>query len=109
MKIKTIVHENPGKFDDQVNEMLARGYMLGLRTTITVANELAHYAQLVELNPTPGLTDPMETVRAIREVCLATSLEDCLGGKCPLEEWCSQLAKGNDPTDWVLPGEEAAP
>lgn len=112
MKIKTIVHDDPKEFDKQVNKALKKGYVLGHRGTLPGATLVAHYAQLVRLDPaperSPGLPDPMAAVRAIREMCLATSVIDCTDGKCPLEGWCGQLEKGGDPTDWVLPGEEAA-
>lgn len=110
MKIKTIVDDDPREFDAQVNAALAEGYMLGHRGTLQGTKvTVGHYAQLVLLDPAPGLPDPLGAVRAIREMCESTSLADCTGGKCPLEEWCQQLASAGDPTDWVLPEEEAAP
>lgn len=119
MKIKTIAYKLSGDnlqtFDDQVNAAMAEGWQLVKREVLPGMNLGAAYfaphlcAELVQLDPAPGLPDPLEALRSIQAMCLATSTTDCLAGKCPLEEWCQQLAKGGDPTDWDIPGEEAAP
>jgi hypothetical protein len=108
MKIKTIVHDEPGTFDEQVNAKLEEGYLLEQRGLIVpnTAGTVAHYAQLVLPDP-PAEPEPMEidaiqALRQIKEFCASVPPHTCQTG-CPLYNWCEQLAEGGDPTDWHLP------
>ena len=108
MKIKTIVHDNPGEFDNQVNRMLGKGYILGERRTISLQTKLAHYAQMVQLDepeelPEPQPLDPFEALRQLQEFCDSNQCEGC-----QLYDFCTRhLPKNEGPADWELPGEEA--
>lgn len=121
MKIETVVYrlDDQGRrhFDAKVNSLLSEGWALVRREVLPGADLgdcyfAPHlYAELAKLDPSPEpeQADPMAALRAIQAMCLNTSVTDCNCGKCPLDAWCQQLAKGGDPTDWDLPGEEAAP
>lgn len=124
MKIKTIVTntDNVETFDAQVNELLAEGWILGKREVLPGMNYNANnwarralYAELVLLEEAdklpaepaePQLPHPIEALHIIRDACESIPEKDC-GDGCPLNEWCKQLRRGGDPTDWVIPGEEA--
>lgn len=107
MKIKTVVHNYPNRFDDFVNQYLEKGYLLEERGVMPVGGdgEVYHYARLVLLDPPaetePEEFDPIQALYAIRRFCDAQ--EKC--GVCPIYSWCCQLSKGGDPTDWELPEE----
>lgn len=114
MKIKTVIHDNPGMFDAQVNELLAEGYMLGERSIIKAGpaglEQTYHYAQLVLLDPVPEPEqgDPVEALRCIRDFCEAMPKEKCLTPECPLSNWCYIFTEdGVSPAQWTIPGEEA--
>lgn len=113
MKIKTIVHDHPDDFDDLVNEALEDGYILEHRGTLQGTEvKVGHYARLVLLDPLPATTehlplDPIEALHAIKDFCEGVSVEDCCSDRCPLYDWCTQLRRGGDPTDWKLPEKEA--
>lgn len=105
MKVKTIVHGNPGEFDDQVNTMLEKGYLLEHRGLLgpTGIGEIKHYAQMTLPDPAPESQpveiDPWGALRLVKAACNAVT--DC--DDCPISGWCNQLLQGGDPTDWVLP------
>lgn len=111
MKIKTIWDTRPDRFDERVNQHLEEGWLLGKREVIPDTRNLDDsvlYAELAMLDPAPEVDelpplDPFEALRAVKEFC--DTVDEC--GTCPLYDWCCQLQKGGDPTDWKLPGEEA--
>lgn len=108
MEIRTVMHYNPVDFDQQVNEALADGFTLERRDLVfSTTGAGHHFAQLTKKDPEPEPVpaDPIDLVRAIREVCLATDGDDCGTDRCPLNAWCEQLRAGGDPTDWILPAE----
>jgi hypothetical protein len=118
VKIKTICYglDNTGlvAFDKDVNDALADGYRLikrevlpGVRYTDTRWGNRCLYAELVKLDPPaePETPDPLDLLRQVREACLQVPSNGCNREGCPMFDWCEQLRKGGDPTDWVLPGE----
>ena len=112
MKVKTIVHGNPGEFDNQVNTMLEKGYLLEHRGLIgpTGIGEIKHYAQMTLPDPAPEHEhehehepveiDGIQALHIVKAACLAHK-GPC--NDCPMTNWCEQLQHGGDPTDWVLP------
>lgn len=119
MKIKTICYrlDKANDFDDEVNRVLAEGWQLVKRTvlpgkalTADTYNNRMLYAELVKLDPPaePETPDPMDLLRQVREACLRVPSNGCNPEGCPMFNWCEQLRRGGDPTDWVLPGEVQA-
>lgn len=113
MKIKTIWTKDLIGFDNQVNEALAEGYQLTRREVLPDTANLDQsvlYAELVKLDPPaePETPDPMDLLRQVREACLRVPSNGCNPEGCPMFNWCEQLRRGGDPTDWVLPGEVQA-
>lgn len=109
MKIKTIVHDYPCRFDDLVNQALEEGYLMEERGVLPVGGDGAiyHYARLVRLDPEPGpgQIDPIQALHQIKEICEAVT-DSC--DNCPIKDWCfGPLKNGDDPTDWELPEVEA--
>lgn len=106
MKIKTIVHDEPGCFDEQVNQMLEEGYILGERGLIVpnTAGKVAHYAQLVLPDPPaePAPFDPGLALHQVQTFCHSVDQNDCGTDRCPLNGWCQRLRDCADPTDWDL-------
>lgn len=113
MKIKTVyvplrdTADHPAVFDDQVNDLLAEGWMLGTRKIVEAqagASIDVLYAELVLLDPEPEPEpfDPLDLLRQVKEFCRGVDV--CIN--CPLADWCQQLRKGGDPTDWDLPAPE---
>ncbi len=111
MKIKTIVHDDPCRFDDQVNQALEEGYLMEERGVLPVGGDGAiyHCAKLVLLDPPaePETPDPFQALRQVQEFCHSIPTERCNAGGCPLRYWCAALEGGGDPTDWELPEVEA--
>lgn len=112
MKIKTVVSSSPDDFDNQVNQLLEEGYMLGARDLVQTPAGTKDYfhAQLVLLDPVPEpeQPDPLEALRNIRDFCEAVPTEKCLTPDCPLSPWCHNYTEdGISPSDWLVPGEEA--
>ena len=114
MKIKTITRnfEWVDEFDQLVNEALAEGWHLTKREVIPGVAGVNHsrrllYAELVQLDPEPAPEaqplDPIEALHTVREFCIG--VDKCIN--CPLVDWCSELRKGGDPTDWEIPEKEA--
>jgi hypothetical protein len=119
VKIKTICYalEATAKFDEEVNAALAEGWQLvrrdvlpGMSYTETNWAKRALYAELVKLDPPaePETPDPMDLLRQVREACLRVPSNGCNPEGCPMFNWCEQLRRGGDPTDWVIPGEVRA-
>lgn len=115
MKIKTVILKNAVKFDQQVNRLLAEGYMLGERRVLMTSPVLTHYAQLVQLDPEPQeqpepqplddfkAMDAIEALYVVRDFCDSNQCEGC-----QLHDFCARhLANNEGPADWILPGEEA--
>lgn len=113
MKIKTIWDTRPDRFDESVNKHLEEGMTLARREVIPDTKDLdksVFYAELVKLDPPaePETPDPMDLLRQVREACLRVPSNGCNPEGCPMFNWCEQLRRGGDPTDWVLPGEVRA-
>jgi hypothetical protein len=114
VKIKTVSSSFDwrGDFDNAVNEALEKGWQLVKREVIPGSpNDSARlYAELVKLDPPaePETPDPMDLLRQVREACLRVPSNGCNPEGCPMFNWCEQLRRGGDPTDWVLPGEVRA-
>jgi hypothetical protein len=117
MKIKTIISRlnYPATFDAEVNEAQEEGWRLVKREVLLGTPGDADstrllYAELVQLDPEPEAPaepetlDPIEALHVVKEFC--HTVPKCVD--CPLVEWCSQLQKGGDPTDWVIPEEAEA-
>lgn len=119
MKIKTIIQkvtdEGLKKFDQQVNDAIAEGWILGKRDVLPGvdlggAYFVPHlYAELVMLDPEPEpeATDPLDLLNQVKAFCLSQAVEDCHANKFPLAAWCDQIREGCDPTDWILPEVDA--
>lgn len=108
MEIKTIVHEQPGEFDKQVNGRLKEGFILERRDLIVpnTAGTVAHYAQLVkpdEVMAEEVEVDPLDAVRFLRNFC--KSVPEC-GPACPLAEWCDTIPDHLAPAHWMVPEKE---
>lgn len=117
MKIKTIWEHlrNWETFDSAVNAAMEEGWNLVKRERQPAVSENAGtilYAELVKLDPVPEpeQPDPLEALRNIRDFCEAMPTEKCLTPGCPLSPWCHNYTEdGISPSDWLVPGEEAAP
>lgn len=123
MKIKTINKrlDQADEFDAQVNAATAEGWRLVKREVIPAGpNPDSHrllYAELVEPDPVPEApeaaepqpADPFDAVRAIKATCMATPMEDCQHGRCPLYAWCCQQESCTDPSEWEVPEKKDAP
>lgn len=115
MKIKTIARnfDNVDDFDNKVNAAMDEGWQLSRRTVLSATTETRPrrllYAELVMLDPEPEpeATDPLDLLRQVNAFCLSQPIEDCHAHKCPLATWCDQLREGNDPSDWDLPEVDA--
>lgn len=108
MKIKTIARtfDEVAEFDDLVNATLEEGWHLSRRDVLPAPNQGRRllYAELVLLDPEPEPEpfDPLDLLRQVKEFCRGVDV--CIN--CPLADWCQQLRKGGDPTDWDLPAPE---
>lgn len=111
MKIKTIRWklDHAEDFDAELNQALADGYQLVRRDIVPGfrldGGSFLHnmlYAELVlpDPLPAPAAIDPFEALHAIKAACL-NHKGPC--NDCPITDWCAQLCKGGDPTDWELP------
>ena len=119
MKIKTMTKkispEGLAEFDRELNNALAEGWRLVKREVLPGVN-LGHcyfapslYAELALLDPEPEApaepetVGPVEALHIVKEFC--RTVEKCID--CPLVNWCKDLQKGGDPTDWKIPEKEA--
>jgi hypothetical protein len=94
-------------FDTQVNEALAKGYVLGRRgPEMTGAGEYALYAEMFLLDP-PAEPEPFEPFQALSKVQELCRAHQGTCGECRLFKWCLQLEAGGDPDDWELPEVDA--
>jgi hypothetical protein len=111
MKIKTIIHDYPVKFDEQVNQAIEEGYLLERRELVPLdaTSKAYHYAQLVLPDP-PAEPEPFDPGLALHQVqtfCHSVDQNDCGTDRCPLNGWCQRLRDCADPTDWDLPEVDA--
>lgn len=107
MKIKTILTntDHPEQFDDQVNALLAEGWVLAKREVLQGMNYNANnwarralYAELVMLDPVePEELDPEDAIAALAKTC--REAEDCEEGGCPIYRWCQQFQQ-DPPKAW---------
>lgn len=119
MKIKTVYQpldtprgERLDSFDNQVNALLADGWVLTDRKVIEAQSGAyidVLYAELVlpdrKAEPEPITPAPALALRQIKEICEAVT-DSC--DNCPIKDWCfGPLKNGDDPTDWELPEVEA--
>jgi hypothetical protein len=108
MKIKTIARNFDWvkEFDDLVNDAIEDGWQLARRDVLPAHSQGRRmlYAELVKLEPEPEpeTVDPLDLLRQVKEFC--RGVDACIN--CPLADWCQQLRKGGDPTDWDLPAPE---
>jgi hypothetical protein len=103
MRIKTIVHDNPTEFDEQVNTLLAQGYTLCRCDLVKFETKLYHYAMLEhEGLAEPQPVDHVGLARQLRDFCRTRS--DCY--ECPMESVCKMSHVA--PAGWYIPEEEEA-
>lgn len=115
MKIKTIIHntDNVEKFDKEVNEAIAAGWILSKRevlhgTQYNATNwaRRALYAELVMLDPEPEpepvAADPLDLVRQLKEFCNGVPKKTCVDGECPLLGICDQALKCKAIDEWEV-------
>lgn len=121
MKIKTVCKkvcaEGTAAFDQEVNELLADGWLLSKREFIPgydlgggIYFSPSYYAELVKLEEAdklPQEPEPItweEAVWVLRETC--QEAKEC-GVACPMYAWCQKSIPGNNcpPCGWVSPEE----
>lgn len=119
MEIKTVCKkvsaEGTAVFDQEVNELLADGWLLSKRDFIPgydlgdgVYFVPSHYAELVKLDEADMEeleAEPItwqEAVWVLRETC--QEAKEC-GASCPMYDWCQKSIPGNNcpPCGWGDP------
>lgn len=112
MRIKTITEDfdHIQKFDQQVNDALANGWELTARGSLPATpgqrnSRRLLYAEMTLPDPVEETAprEPMDVVREIYEICAGVPQAECQGGSCPLYDWCKNLSKCADPSDWEVP------
>ena len=108
-EIKTIVTEDPDRFDVAVNALLDKGYLLvGRRPEQVGPSAWKLYAELVKLDEADMEGQEADlpfgwdyAVEIIREECKGAAGCD---ERCPMNAWCQKnIPDGPPPSEWGDP------
>lgn len=115
MKIKTIIRntDHVEKFDEEVNEAIADGWILvkrevlpGMQYNATNWAWRALYAELVLPDPAPEpepvAVDPWELARQLKAFCDSVPKADCVERRCPLLPLCNMMLSNKAIDEWEV-------
>lgn len=89
MQIKTVMHRNPERFDQLVNDLIERGWTLKQRT---------RYGLMLVADLERTDDDWRQALKTLKHACeIRTTCEGC-----PVSVWCGQ-DDDTPPCDWKIP------